>query len=1195
MTCGSCGTENREGRKFCSECAAPLAVACPACGAPNQPGEKFCGECATLLPAAGMGVQAPAAGRRPGAGQVPAPVAERRLVSILFADLVGFTPFAEDKDPEEVRELLGRYFDLAREVIERYGGTVEKFIGDAVMALWGAPVAQEDDAERAVRAALELADAVPALGPSIRARCGVLTGEAAVSLGATGQGLVAGDLVNTAARLQAAAPPGSVLVGEATMRATSAAVAYEEAGEQILKGKAAPVPAWRALRVVAERGGRGRSDLPEPPFVGRDEELRLLKDALTAVGRDRRARLVSITGTGGLGKSRLAWELEKWADGVSEVLYWHRGRSPSYGEGISFWALGEMVRRRAGLAESDDEATTRERIAATVAEFVPSDEDRRWVEPALLTLLGLEPAPAGGRDVLFAAWRIFFERIAERGTTILLFEDLQWADTGLLDFVEQLLAWSRSSPILVVTLARPELFDRRPGWGAAARSLTTLALEPLSAEAMRRLLDGFVPGLPEAAVTAILGRADGIPLYAVETVRALVADGRLEKSDDGYRPIGDLATLAIPDTLRSLIASRLDALEPADRALIQVAAVLGQTFTLDGLAATTGEERERLGPRLATLVRRELLSLEADPRSPERGQYTFVQSLIREVAYATLARRDRRDRHLAVARWYESLGDEELAGALASHYLEAHDASTPGPEADAVAVQARLALRGAAERAAALGAHDQAISYLRQAIEVASDAAEQADLLLRAARSADLASRYTDSVGFAERAVTSLEAVDDRASATRARAMLGAILLDASRIAEARTALEATLSDLDETVDVAVRAEVLSNLSRALMRSDETARAIEMADRALAIAERLDLELIVAEAFNNKGSSLGYLGRRREAVALLEAAVTVAQAGGFVGAELRALANLGAVVSGDDPRRAREVDREGLALARRVGHRMMANWLVGNVLTDAFAACDGWDVVVAEGEEALAAVTDPSDEQRITAFVTLIRICQGEPTDAAIARIGELLRATSDPGDEQTMRVLRALRDSLSGELGRAYDEAMGAVDLFSAFAQPCVRIAGRAALWDGDLARARAVAERASRLPDTGTPMRLLRTGLMAGIAALEGRRAEAIGAFRGVVGEALERGDDFEAANDALTAVVLLGAEEPSLRALADEARRLFERVGARSYLARLDAAIAGPPVAAASGRGAGGGGGQATATTARSGSVDRAPTAS
>jgi hypothetical protein len=247
------------------------------------------------------------------------------------------------------------------------------------------------------------------------------------------------------------------------------------------------------------------------------------------------------------------------------------------------------------------------------------------------------------------------------------------------------------------------------------------------------------------------------------------------------------------------------------------------------------------------------------------------------------------------------------------------------------------------------------------------------------------------------------------------------------------------------------------------------------------------------------------------------------------------------------------------------------------------------------GDDALGGVPDPGDEQGITAFVTLMRFCRGDPTDAAIARIEELVRATSDPGDEQVLRVLRAMRLSLTGELERAYDEAMGGVDLFSAFAQPCLRIAGRSAMWDGDLERARAVAERADRLPDTGPSMQLLRAGLAAGIAALEGRRAEAIGAYRRVVTAALEQGVAFEAANEAVTAVVLLGTEEPSLRALADEARRVFERVGARSYLARLDAAIAGPPVAAASGLGAGGDEGRAVGTPARPVSVDLAPTPS
>jgi len=343
VICANCGTENEAGRKFCKECAAPLAIACSSCGAANSPDAKFCGECAS--PLQGAVSVPPAAQAAPPTGQ-PGPVAERRLVSVLFADLVGFTPFSEERDPEAVRELLTRYFDLARLAIERHGGTVEKFIGDAVMAVWGAPVAREDDAERAVRAALEIIDAMTALGPGIEARAGVLTGETAVTLGAVGQGMVAGDLVNTASRLQSVAAPGTVLVGETTMRAASAAIAFEPVEAQELKGKSSPVPAWRALRVVAQRGGQGRGDALEPPFVGRDDELRLLKDALHATGRERRVRLVSISGPAGIGKSRLAWELEKYIDGVVEDIYWHRGRSPSYGEGIAFWALGEMVRRR---------------------------------------------------------------------------------------------------------------------------------------------------------------------------------------------------------------------------------------------------------------------------------------------------------------------------------------------------------------------------------------------------------------------------------------------------------------------------------------------------------------------------------------------------------------------------------------------------------------------------------------------------------------------------------------------------------------------------------------------------------------------------------------------------------------------------------------------------------------------------------
>ncbi|HSG86595.1 MAG TPA: adenylate/guanylate cyclase domain-containing protein, partial [Candidatus Limnocylindrales bacterium] len=359
MICTSCGTQNDAGRKFCLECGGRLAATCPSCGSPNPPAARFCGECGSGLgPAAtlpgGPGAVPAAAG--PGSGAAAAPVAERRLVSVLFADIVGFTPFAEEQDPEEVRELLSRYFDLARETIERYGGTVEKFIGDAVMAVWGTPIAREDDAERAVRAGLELVDAVRVLGPEVSARAGVMTGEAAVTLGATDQGMVAGDLVNTASRIQSAAEPGTVLVGEATMRAASASIVFAALGEQTLKGKASPIPAWRAQRVVAERGGRNRREALEAPFVGRDDELRLLKDLLHATTRERKVRLVSVTGQGGIGKSRLAWEFLKYVDGLVEDIYWHDGRSPSYDNGLTFWALAEIVRQRAGLTEDAEES-----------------------------------------------------------------------------------------------------------------------------------------------------------------------------------------------------------------------------------------------------------------------------------------------------------------------------------------------------------------------------------------------------------------------------------------------------------------------------------------------------------------------------------------------------------------------------------------------------------------------------------------------------------------------------------------------------------------------------------------------------------------------------------------------------------------------------------------------------------------------
>ena len=440
MTCANCGSDNVIGARFCNECGNSMQSGCPACGAVNKPGAKFCNECGAAL---GSGVRlvgvAIGTGARPtttattaasGASD-PVPhvshATERRVVSILFADLVGFTALSDDRDPEAVREFLDSYFALARERIDRYGGTIEKFIGDAVMAVWGTPVTHEDDAERAVRAAMDLLDAVSGLrtpdGSTVTARCAVVTGEAAVTLGADGQGMVAGDLVNTASRLQSVAPPGSVLVGEATVRGSESAIAYEPVGDQTLRGKQLPVPAWRATRVVAGRGGSGRSTRLEAPFVGRDDELRLLKELLHATIRERRPRLVSVLGIPGIGKSRLAWELEKYVDGLVEGIFWHRGRSPAYGDGLAFWALAEMVRGRARIAESDPPEVARVKLAEMAREYLPDADERARVEPQLAALLGLGGGSSGSAEELTAGWRTLFERIADQGPTVLVFED----------------------------------------------------------------------------------------------------------------------------------------------------------------------------------------------------------------------------------------------------------------------------------------------------------------------------------------------------------------------------------------------------------------------------------------------------------------------------------------------------------------------------------------------------------------------------------------------------------------------------------------------------------------------------------------------------------------------------------------------------------------------------------------------------
>jgi class 3 adenylate cyclase/predicted ATPase len=1161
MTCSRCGAENRPGRKFCARCAAPLAIACPACGAPNEPGDAFCGDCAAALPTgagqAGATTPGPTYGG-PAAGSAARPSAttERRVVSILFADLVGFTPFAEGRDAEDVRAALGRYFDLASDVIARYGGTVEKFIGDAVMAVWGAPTAHEDDAERAVRAGLELVSAVRALGPGMEARAGVLTGEAAVTIGAVGQGIVAGDLVNTASRLQSAAPPGSVLVGEATQRAANRAIAFEPAGEQTLKGKAAPVPAWRALRVVAERGGRNRSETLEAPFVGRDDELRLLKELFHATGREGRARLVSVIGPAGIGKTRLAWEFLKYLDGLVEPVWYHDGRSPAYGEGISFWALGEMVRRRAGLLETDDEPTTRDKVAAMLAAHVPDAEERRWIEPALLALLGHERGV--GTDELFGAWRTFFERLAATAPVVLVFEDFHFADGGLIDFVDHLMEWSRNVPIYVVTLARPELVERRETWGAGKRNFTSLYLEPLAAPAMRELLAGLVPGLPEAAARAIIGRADGVPLYAVETVRMLLAEGRLRLDGDAYVPVGDLTELDVPETLTALIASRLDGLDPVDRALVQDAAVLGQAFTEAGLAAVSSVGEAELAPRLRSLVRREILRLEADPRSPERGQHTFVQALIREVAYNTLARPERKSRHLAAARYFEGLGTDELAGALAGHYLAAHANAGDDAERAALAAQARIALTAAGDRAAGLGAQVQAAAFYRQARSVAVDSADQAALLVAAGESLVTASRHAEGIAELETALELLRAGDDRPAAARAAFALSRAKLDVrdtDRMVEAATALADEFADLpDDPSVVALRGQV----ARAHFLMDQNRAAVEASEAVLDAAEHLDAVEVIAETLITRGSALLGMGRGYEGLGALEAGLRLAQERGLARTAGRARINIGFFMVLREPRRALPVLQDGLRDAMRTGNLDNAITMTAN-LSGAAYALGQHELADRAIRDLLALELEPAARMWLLGNGLFHWAIRGDPIDEPRDEALAMMAGATDPQ-------LAAFEIEIRAHLAYVDRKVVEARTLLHESARRAptraprdLGLAGRYAALARDLDAARedlaAMRALAFHAPAFDAQLREIE----AAVAALEGRTGDALAAFGDAIGRWEALGMVIESSTAGLVMASLLDPRDQRVRSSAEAARATFVRIGERPMVAWLDDVLA------------------------------------
>ncbi|TMK16604.1 MAG: zinc-ribbon domain-containing protein [Actinobacteria bacterium] len=1129
MTCTNCGTENKPGRKFCANCGVALSTSCPACGAANDPTDRFCGECGTPL----------ATGVAP--DERAAPVAERRLVSVLFMDLVGFTAASESRDAEDVRDLLSRYFDVARTVVGRYGGTIEKFIGDAVMAVWGTPITREDDAERAVRSALDLVAAIPALGAEagvddLAARAGVATGETAVTLDAEGQGMVAGDIVNTASRVQSAAPPGGVFVTEATRHATDAAIAYEEAGQHELKGKSELLTLHHALRVVALRGGQLRSTGLESPFVGRERELRLVKELFHASADQRRTHLMAVTGVAGIGKSRLGWEFFKYVDGLADDVYWHRGRCIAYGEGVTYWALAEMVRGRAGIAEEEVPTSAAEKLSDMVARFVGDMEERRWIEGRLAQLLGLEDRVTASRDDLFAAWRRFVERIAQRGPVVLVFEDLQWADPELLDFIEHLLDWSRDQPIFVLGLARPEIVDRRTGWGTGRRGVTSLFLEPLDDATMEALLRGMVPGLPEAVGREIRERSEGIPLYAVETVRMLLDRGLLRRDGDRFEPTGPIENLDVPETLHTLIQARLDGLVPEDRALLQDASVLGKTFPPDTLAALTGRDEHAIRETLEGLVRREFLAVQTDERSPERGQFGFLQSLMQRVAYETLARRDRKAKHLAIARLLEDSwagDDDEIVEVIASHYLEAYRADPDAEDAQALRANARVALARAGDRARALAAARQARGYYQRAAELAEEPSEEAGLL--------------EQIGMTHR--DDGDPADALAAFERSHALFSEEGLhhDAARLS----------ARMGEAL------WLLGRPGRILFFLGRLDDAWDRLEVALRTAEAMWLPDVLSEALNTKALVLSARDRPEESLALLTRSLELAREGDVPHSALRAYSNLSnhmmELERWDD---AGAYQEEGGKLAERVGFRS-SWWFLQQHVGFRLMARGRWDEMLAMVEALPAPEDDPAvlsgrDGLAWAAMQISARRGQLEAADRYAAmwiRSETDVQSMAGAASGDAERLLAGHQVEAALERGRFAFDSRNSLSLRHGAVKDGFRVACEAALELGDgetLTQLLAVVEAIP--PGLLAPsMRATRDRMRGHMDAIDGRPEDADRRFRGAAQIYGELGMPFERAVVLLDRVERFGVAWPGAEDDLREASQTFEDLGAAPRLER------------------------------------------
>jgi class 3 adenylate cyclase/tetratricopeptide (TPR) repeat protein len=990
-------------------------IRCPSCGEENPERFRHCGYCGTAL-------------------EQPSPAREtRKTVTVLFTDVTGSTALGERLDPESLRDVMGRYFSSMREVIERHGGTVEKYIGDAVMAVFGVPVVHEEDALRAVRAAVEMREALDRLngalrterGVTLEARTGINTGSVVVGPGGPGEAIVVGDAVNVAARLQAAAAPGEIVIGGATHALVRDAVQVGPAQSIELKGKAEPVVAYRLHEVVA--GAEGHRRRLDAPMVGRQRELDALQQAFERAASGGSCQLFTVLGAAGVGKSRLVAE---FVNAVRERALVVRGRCLPYGEGITYLPLAEIVQQAAGIADDDTAETERERISS----FVAGLPEAAAIARGLTGLVGLDASAAP--EELTWAFRRALEHLADERPVVVLVDDIHWAEPALLDLVESVADLARDSPILFICPARPEFLDDRPTWGGGKLNATTILLEPLSSGPALQLIDALVPGgaLSSTVRARIADAAEGNPLYVEEFVGMLIDDGALVAEANGWTAARDLDAIAVPPTIAALLSARLDRLEPAERSVAERASVAGRIFDqLAVVAMSPSEGRAAVPKNLVSLVRKELIR--PDRSGTTAGDsFRFRHLLIRDAAYERLPKSERAELHERFGGWLElAAGDrrsevEEMVG----YHLE--QAFRYREELAPVDDRARDLARRAADRLIAAGGRAFERSDIGAAVNLLGRAAsllEPADpariaILPDLGRALDSNGRFDDARACFAEAVERTEATGDRRASAYAR-ILQCLSLGFEVTAQYRrqVALEAAavfehLGD-DRGLSLAwdLRADAAWMEGKAAAFETELAQALECARRANAHRQET---LIVY------GLGMGFVqGPTPVPDAIRRCREILAHAPDDRGIEMamaHALAHLHARLG--EFELARPLAARCREIAAESGQRAVAAdltevaWDVETLAGDHEAA----ERIIAEGCGLFAEMGEPN--RMLERLLALSQLALGRAAD--VARLTEIAAQSAGPFRANPMRVI-ALARAAAGDLGEAEVYARAAVE----------------------------------------------------------------------------------------------------------------------------------------------------------------------